>query len=819
VSTAVEPTPSVGKQRLVALGAVLGGAGLLLLLLSGASESRAAADQPMLAVGVAVLLLFVLAGSSQFHFEVRQQAFSVSVSDLPLVIGLFLLPPWWLLAVRLLSAALVFVVRRTAWEKLAFNGGLFIAEVGVAVALFSAFDLGDGTTVGDWAPTFGVVLVVDLVGAAAVIAAIRMLGTPPSLGDAVRMVLSVSLSGALTTTLALMGLVVLATTPEGFWLLGVLTVVVALAHRAYYRLLRRHADLGQLLRFTQTVGAAETTDEVVSELLQQARELLRAESSVLRVQDPDSAVPTPPGPVEPLIVPRGTRDPALRAWLASAGLHDALLVPLRDHDIVLGVVQVGNRLGEASTFDRDDLRLLQTLVAHAEVLLHNGMLLEQLRHDATHDGLTGLGNRTHFGRALEKHLASLGPGLSGGQDEERGAVLLLDLDRFKEVNDTLGHMVGDDLLRSVAQRVCEHVPQDAIVARLGGDEFGVLLPRISPGETGVDAGARVRQGLTVPFEVQGTFLEVGASIGVASIPADGRDASTLLQHADVAMYVAKTQPQGVVRYQPDADRSSVQRLAMAGDLRRSLLDGDVVMHLQPQTRLSTGQVACWEALARWEHPSRGRVMPDDFISLAEQTGLIGQITQVALTASLAQCRAWLDGFPDVGVAVNLSPRQLLDPDLPMTVANMLRTVGVPARLLTLEITESSIMTEPAAAAVALRSLRELGVRLSIDDFGTGHSALAYLQRLPLDEVKIDKSFVLTMAADPSTRAIVRAIIDLAHTLGLSVVAEGVEDDESRQLLAEYGCDLMQGFLLSPPMPADRAMSWMHRHDAGVRAAS
>lgn len=803
---------------MVALGVALATTGLLLLLFSPTTRFDAAADRPALGIALVVLVLFVLAESSQFHVEVRQQAFSVSVSDLPLVVGLFLLPPWWLLAVRLLAAAFVLVLRRPAPGKATVNVGLYLAEIGIASALLNAFNPGDGTSPRDWAIAFGVVLVVDVLSVAAVILAMRILGTPPTGNDTLRMVLSVSLSGALTTTLALMALVVLDATSAGIWLLVLLAIVVALAHRAYYRLLRRHADLGQLLSFTQTVGAADTTDEVVSTLLQQARRLLRAESAVIRLATTSGPAPTPAGLVDPLIVPRGTRDPVLRSWLTSAHLHDALLVPLRDNDEVLGMIQVGNRLGEASTFGSDDLRLLQTLVAHAEVLWRNGRLLEQLRHDATHDGLTGLGNRDHFRTELEKHLPALRENGSDG-DDERAAVLLLDLDRFKEVNDTLGHPVGDDLLRSVAQRIGEHVPPEAVVARLGGDEFAVLLPRTTPGATGLEVAARIRQGLTEPFEVQDTFLEVGASIGVAAIPADGHDASTLLQHADVAMYVAKRQSQGVARYQQDDDRSNVHRLAMAGDLRRSLRDSDVVMHMQPQTRLSTGEVACWEALARWEHPTRGRVMPDDFITLAEQTGLIGQLTQVALVQSLTQCHGWLADSPNVGVAVNLSPRQLLDPDLPSTVSDILRSSGVPARLLTLEITESSIMTDPAAAAAALATLRELGVRLSIDDFGTGHSALAYLQRLPLDEVKIDKSFTMAMTTDPSARAIVRAIIDLAHTLGLSVVAEGVEDVPTRTLLLEYGCDVMQGYLLSRPMPAVEVSGWMAEHDAARRAKS
>jgi diguanylate cyclase (GGDEF)-like protein len=379
---------------------------------------------------------------------------------------------------------------------------------------------------------------------------------------------------------------------------------------------------------------------------------------------------------------------------------------------VLGVLQVSNRLGEASAFGRDDLQLLQTLAAHTEVIWHNGRLLEQLRHDAHHDSLTGLGNRSRFRAALNAHLSSL-PAADQETDASvaRAAVLLLDLDRFKEVNDTLGHPVGDELLRLVARRVVEYVPPEATVVRLGGDEFAVLLPHVTDERPGADVAAAIRGGLTGPFEVQGTRLEVGASIGVAVIPDDGRDASTLLQHADVAMYVAKRLTSGVARYETHDDRSSVHRLAMAGDLRRAMAEGQVVMHMQPQTSLETGRVVCWEALARWERPGGGTVMPDEFIPLAEQTGLIGALTHVALVQALRLCSSWLDTSPDMGVAVNLSPRQLLDPELSSTVSEVLEASGVPARLLTLEITETSIMTDPTAAAAALGTLRELGVRL------------------------------------------------------------------------------------------------------------
>ena len=794
------------SARRLGFGALSGGLALVGLAL----VLRAAPRVPTTSITDAVLVLAVLgaylvAESSQIHVAVRRHTLSISLSDLALVLGLFLLDPWWLLGARLVSAAIVFTATRRSRSKSVFNVCLFATEVGVGVTLVDVLDLGAGTSVQDWAFAYAVVLALNLLLTLIIAGAIAILGGRPSVHDVGAMVASGWLSAVISTTLALMAVVVLDASLAGLVLLGVLVLSAALAHRAYYRLLRRHTDLGQIFAFTQTLGAAQTADQVVTTLLQRARDLLGAETAVLRAPDD---LPVAGG--TPLVVPRHPRDAVLRRWLVSQGLRDALLVPLHDDGELMGVLQVGNRLAQTGTFGADDLSLLQTLAAHAEVLWRNAHLLERLRHDADHDGLTGLANRTHFRTTLQDHL---GPDPQG--DTDVAAVLLLDLDRFKEVNDTLGHPVGDKLLRLVAERIQHHVPPTSVVARLGGDEFAILVRRATGSCSAIEVAAAVRLALATPFEVDGTFLEIGVSIGVAMVPADGEDASMLLQHADVAMYAAKRLPTGVARYSADDDLSSVHQLAMAGDLRRGLDTGQVVMHMHPQAGLAGGGLVSFEALARWTHPTRGLIMPDDFIPLAEQTGLITQLTQVALAQALTACHAWQSHRPGVGVAVNLSPRQLLDADLPGSVATLLKLHQVAPHLLTLEITETSLLSDSVAASQALRQLRELGVRLSIDDFGTGYSALAYLQRLPIDELKIDKSFVMAMTTDASARAIVQAIIDLAHTLGLSVVAEGVEDEAARALLVGFGCDVMQGYLLSRPLPPTDVADWLRQRESAV----
>ncbi len=779
-------------------------------------------------IALALALLFAAADSSLIHVDVRQQTFTISLSEFPLALGLFLLPPIWLISARVLAGAGVFLLRRTAQIKVIFNLGLFAAEICAAELVFLSLRPGNGLPPRDWLITCVAVLVVDVMGPAAVIIAMRLLDSRLTRSELLRRLPAVALTGALTgalnVTMALLTLEALRLDKAALYLIAILGVVVATAYRAYRRLLRQHADLGQLFAFTQTVGAAETRDDMVAELLKQAGELLQAEISVLRLPPAEvanSATITsvePALPLEPVVIPSGTRDPLLRAWLTQTGLRDALLVPLFDDGGVIGVLQVANRSG-VGTFSARDLQLLQTLSAHAEVIRHNGALLGQLRYDAQHDALTGLANRSLFLTRLDEQLATCAaPGLDDEQlsaatdpANVEAAVLLLDLDRFKEVNDTLGHHVGDLLLCQVAARLEATLPAGALVSRLGGDEFAVLLGQCHSAGDAYDAAVTVRQAFAGAFAVAGTALEVGASVGIALIPTDGRRSAFVLQHADVAMYAAKRASTGVARYQRGDDQSSLSRLALAGELRYAIEAGELIIHYQPQMDLTDDRIIGYEALVRWNHPRRGLLPPDEFIDVAEQTGLIGALTREVLRQALHQCQVWVTDDPDIRMAVNLSARGLLEQGLPTYVSEVLAQAGLPAEMLTLEITESSVMGDFEAALAALEHLHALGVRLSVDDFGTGYSSLAYLQRLPVDEVKIDKSFIIPMSVSPNAAAIVRAIVDLAHTMNLTVVAEGVEDERSRHALVSMGCDTMQGFLLSRPLRPEDVAPWRDAH--------
>jgi diguanylate cyclase (GGDEF)-like protein len=425
----------------------------------------------------------------------------------------------------------------------------------------------------------------------------------------------------------------------------------------------------------------------------------------------------------------------------------------------------------------------------------------RLRHQATHDALTGLSNRAELHEDGAKALAN------AGRDGSLAALMLIDLDRFKEVNDTMGHEQGDRLLVDVAARLRQLLRGDDILARLGGDEFAVLAIVPHRGAVG-EVATRLHRALALPFDVGGVAIELGASIGIALQPDHGEDVSTLLRHADVAMYEAKRAGSHIETYATSRDPYSAERLKLLGELRRALDHDELVLHFQPKVALSSGRVIGVEALVRWEHPERGLLGPHEFLGLAERTGLIADITRWVVDAAVRQCAAWRRSGVELPVAVNLAAANIVDTTLPESVAHILQRWEVPGRLLECEISEDTVMGDPRRAGDVLERLRDLGVRLSLDDFGTGHSSLSYLKRLPLDEVKIDRSFVIGMADDPSDAAIVRSTIDLARHLGLEVVAEGVETSEVLDVLAALQCDVAQGFLLSRPLPAAEFDGWL-----------
>jgi diguanylate cyclase (GGDEF)-like protein len=431
------------------------------------------------------------------------------------------------------------------------------------------------------------------------------------------------------------------------------------------------------------------------------------------------------------------------------------------------------------------------------------------QHQALHDGLTGLPNRTllrdRTGQTIRQADRELVP----------AALALIDLDRFKEVNDTLGHHYGDQLLIQVGQRLRGVLRAVDTVARLGGDEFAVLLPRIETAEGAVAVARKLQAALDQPFVLEGLSLDVEASIGLALYPDHGNDPEELLQHADIAMYVAKETHSGFALFDLKLDQHSPRRLALLGELRRAIEGDQLLLHYQPKIDAHTSQVLGVEALVRWQHPTHGLIPPGDFIPLAERTGLIGPLTHYVLDAALRQCSQWRQAGHELPVAVNVSARRLLDLDFPDEVAELLTHWRVPARLLVVEITESTIMADPTHAIQILGRLNELGVQLSIDDFGTGYSSMAYLKTLPVHELKVDRSFVAQMTSDSRDAVIVHSTIDLGRNLGLRVVAEGVEDSLTLQHLDLLGCHAVQGYHISRPVPAQGLINWLEHQQAAT----
>ena len=832
------------SARVWCLSAVLGGMGLGLFLMR--VEGLSTLDTSVVVPWFVLAALFAATEVFVVHLQFRRDAHSFSLSEIPLLIGLAFTSPVGFVVARVLGAVSALVLhRRQSGVKLAFNVGHFFLEACLALVVYRAV-LGNHDPAEPWAwlAAFCDTVLTDLVSALTITSAISLYDRRID-GRMVAQVLVGGVIAAVTnTSLALLAIIVLGVNVAAVWLLVVVAVILFLAYRAYSSLIQTYSRTELLYGFTRAVGRSVQAESVMQAMLTQARDLLRAEmaeitlfgagdqpplritlegdelqqATALRTLDAPVGVEPWWQPVvsgEAALVARTGRNERARLPFGDLDLKDAMAVPLRGDSGVEGMMIVANRLGEVSTFDGDDLRLFETLANHANVALENGRLVDRLRHEASekehqalHDSLTGLPNRRLFHRRVKDALGQ------AGREGPGVAVMLMDLDRFKEINDTLGHEVGDLVLRDVGARLKRKLRGRGTIARLGGDEFAILLPDVIATDEALEEAHELLRALDAPFNTQELSIDVDASIGLALSPMHGDEAASLLQHADVAMYTAKQRHGGVEVYEPESDQHSRRRLALAGELRVAVDEGQLELHYQPVVRMSDGCVAGAEALVRWRHSTHGWVAPDEFIPLAEHTSLIRPLTLFVLEAALRQAAAWRRSGRTLSVSVNLSARSLLDLSLPHDIARLLLEFGVPAEGLTLEITESSIMSDPGRTEAVLERLHVLGVGLSIDDFGTGYSSLSYLKRLPVDQVKIDKSFVINMARDENDAAIVRSTIDLGHNLGLRVVAEGVEEQEAWDKLRGLGCDLAQGYLLSRALPAPAFDEWLTENEEG-----
>jgi diguanylate cyclase (GGDEF)-like protein len=759
------------------------------------------------------------------HLRVGRSAFTVSFGHVPLVVGLCLLDPLGFLLASLLGSAFTLLVhRRQRGLKLLFNVGLWSFEATLAVTLYGLLASGaEPSSLRSILAAYGTIIITDQVTALAVTAVIY-LNERQLDRESIREALTWGLLVAVcNTSIGLLFVVLLERQAVALPSLVIVLGMLLLSYRAYEQLHDSHEQLERHHGFAQSLAREQDTNAVIEEVLDRTRELLQAEAAELHLagriyrSTSKGSVPRNEPSISTqywldrmqaggaVLLAAGTKDRNEQALLAQAGVPEAAAAPVRIRDGTDGVLVVIERMGEVASFTTADLRALETFAHQASVALDNGRLVDKLRREAAdrafeamHDPLTGLPNRRQFLQSLE---GALDAAMVVG-------VLLLDLDRFKDVNDALGHTIGDELLTVVAQRLRANLPDELLVARLGGDEFAVLVPTEATPDSVAATVQRVREALGDIVQVRDVDLHLEASIGSAVSPQDGRDAEGLLQRADVAMYRAKEQKSGYEPYTPALDLSSSERLAMYTELRRAVFEGLLQVAFQPSIHPRSGQVLSVEALARWHHPTLGAIGPEVFIPLAENSGLIKPLTKFVLRRSLAELSILRAQGLLFKVAVNLSARVLLDDDFPSQVESMLCAAGVPADALTLEVTESAIMADPAKALRVLQALKAVGVMLSIDDFGTGYSSLAYLKNLPVDEVKIDKSFVLNLSRDPGDAVIVRSTIDMAHQLGLSVVAEGVEDANALELLGHWGCDAAQGFHMSRPLFIETLGGWL-----------
>lgn len=497
----------------------------------------------------------------------------------------------------------------------------------------------------------------------------------------------------------------------------------------------------------------------------------------------------------------GSGDP--RTVRSQEGGVVELSTPLLYHGAPRGALVLGWR--QDLDPSEDEIRVAEALAGYAAVILENAHAHLALAQQALYDELTELPNRRLFQDRLEQAI------LAANRDGRPIALLLMDLDRFKEVNDTLGHQAGDVLLSEIARRLRDALRSSDTVARLGGDEFAVILTHMRDSAGATVAANKLLAAIAQPFAVRGQTLQVAGSIGIALGPEHGEDPETLLRHADVAMYVAKRTGGGSTAYAPDMDRDHAAQLALIQDLRRAIQEGELTLQFQPVLNLATHTCDAVEALVRWSHPEHGTIGPVQFIPLAEQTGLIREVSRWVIRAVFEQRREWLKLGLDLQIAVNLSMRDLHDPRLPDTVGHLAQAFHEDPTWLIVEITEGAVMSDPAATQRALVKLRGMGARIAIDDFGTGYSSLSYLNQLSVDEIKVDRAFVHGMANDHKSYAIVRAAVEMGHALGALVVAEGVEHQSDLDLLRKLGCDGAQGFHVCNPLAPSEVISWLSGH--------
>jgi diguanylate cyclase (GGDEF)-like protein len=734
----------------------------------------------------------------------------------------FLTPLGAVLARLPLSVLVLLTTRKNRGYKLAFNFAILWFDVALAVLVFRGLLDVWGTGTG-W---MLLALVVAMVMTSPLTSVVISFAISRLEGGARERIVSELQStwwmytvnvvlSAMTVALAIVhpALALLALLPiTGIWYVL----------QSYGELVQELRDLDTLHGFAGRVGNTLDVQEIGDVAVAEIAQLIRAEgAAIVRFTD-DWATAHLSGNVQvdlphsvddaswcELMVDPGVRvieaaELAARGIQAAPSLPAVMISPIKDGIETWALVVVVQQQGQNRRFDDGDIARLRNMAHQLAVSLRRGMLHERLEYEARHDALTGLPARTPFEREVGLAVAAAG-------STPRSWVLMLDLDRFKEVNDTLGHHAGDDLLVQFADRMSTLLHPGDVLARLAGDEFAILCHRETHEQTIEFAQACVREGGR-PVILDGLEIVVTVSLGAAPITSADSDAVQPMRRADIAMYNAKWQRTGVEFYRDEIDRRTPARLSMLGDLRAAIETDDLDVVYQPKLDLHTGLVVGVEALVRWEHEGRGVVAPSEFVRVAEDTGLIKELTDMVLARGIAMLRRFQDNGLVLGLAVNLSTHDLFDSRLPDRVHAYLESNSVAPGALTLEITESSLFVDAPRTRATIDDLHAVGIRMAVDDFGTGYSSLSYLRRLPVHELKIDQSFVAGMLTDPQDEVIVRSTVDLGHNLGLLVVAEGVESIPILDRLRDIGCDVAQGYCISEPVLASDLIGWLQRVD-------
>jgi diguanylate cyclase (GGDEF)-like protein len=790
----------------------------------------------------ALALAFYLAEVFVVHLQFRKQAHTLSLTEIGLVLGLLLASPMALLVGQLVGTLVALTINRRQYGslvKLAFNAAELPLCSGVALLIFRSLAEPGDSAPHTWALVLFACAIAHVLGILLVSAVIAIAEERFRAPQLLRTLVTSTVGALATASLGLAVVELLVFRPLAVLLLVVPVLACVAAFRGYMeqREQREHVEfLYESMRATQ--GAPEF-GLAVGQLLVASRRLLRAEYAeilLLPASDGEGPLRSVSGAEGELLMhpeERFTSEDAAAfsalasagsatllarrrsvrafdAFLRSRGLEDAIVGPLRGEDRTFGLLVVGERVGDVSTFGDTDVELFETFAGHASILLENGrlehslaqvtQLKEQLRHQAYHDALTGLPNRPHVLEAVEHEL---------DRGDSSTAVLYLDLDRFKTVNDTWGHSAGDELLSEFARRLEGAVRAQDLAARIGGDEFAVLV-RDADADAAVAAARRMLEAIDGTYALGCGDVACHVSVGIAVGTAGATSADDLLRNADIAMYSVKRSDRAYTLYEADLHEQLRAQRQLGLDLEAALEREEIVVHYQPVVRLADGEIEGFEALARWPHPTQGLLTAADFLPAAEETGLIVELGRVVLQQALEAARRWPERL---SIWFNLAPAELANERLVETIAESLERFGVAPSRLVIEVTELGVVQGSDAALVAMRRLRDLGVGLTIDDFGTGYSSLSRLAEFPIESLKIPKPFVDKVVGEDADEAFVDAILRLADSLGLAAVGEGIEHPAQAERLRQLGCRFGQGYLFGRPAPAEEAERLLQDQEA------